>query len=96
MFNLTASLSFTESEITIKASNSDLFNQILQTVTAINNGQQVALSNNSNEDGREAIEVYEEYCKGIGENLSVISIKNRTSVRGYIRALFNGKKAFGD
>ncbi len=92
MFNLTASLSFTESEITIKASNSDLFNQILQTVTAINNGQQVALSNNSNEDGREAIEVYEEYCKGIGENLSVISIKNRTSVRGYIRALFNGRK----
>ena len=88
MFNLTASLSFTESEITIKASNSDLFNQILQTVTAINNGQQVALSNNSNEDGREAIEVYEEYCKGIGENLSVISIKKPNFSSGLYPSAF--------
>lgn len=92
MFNLTASLSFTESEITVKASNANLFNQILQTVTAINNGEAVATSSYSNEDNRDAIEVYEEYCKGVGENLSLISVKNRTSVRNYVRTLFNGKK----
>ena len=92
MFNLSASLSFNESEVVIKSSNSTLFNQLLQTITAINNGEKITTESNTNEDDRLVSEVFAEYCKGTGENLSVISLKNRTSVLGYATALFDGKK----
>lgn len=94
MFNLAASLSFAESEVIVKANDPILFGQIVQTVTALNQGESVDISGNSEEDDRLAFEVYLEYCQGVGENLSVISVNNRLSVRCYARVLFENKKLF--
>lgn len=118
MFNLTASLAFRDSEITIKSQDLSMFNQLVTSMQAIQSQferaeqilvpqvvpqtvQQIAAPTvlptlpattvNTLEDGRPAIEVYDEYCQGIGENLSPLSLRGRSSFKLYVGVLFGDR-----